>query len=137
MKVLVVEDDPNLRSLWQAVFEQAGHETWLEDTEDAARAALASGSYDMVLLDLYLGSDRTIDVAALAKIMGSETKIVVVTGTTAFSKGELFKMSPAVAAVLRKPVDIEDLVSVCANIERGATHLAEGTSASAAVELPT
>lgn len=135
MKVLVVEDDPNLRALWGAVFERVGHEARLEQSETAAQQALIEGTFDLVLLDLYLGSDRTIDVGGMAALLPPDTKIVVVTGTTAFSQGELFSVTPAVAAVLRKPVDIEDLVSVCEHVGAGEGSVPPAIRESATVEL--
>jgi len=55
LKVLVVEDDPNLRALWGAVIERAGHTAHLVETEPAAREALMAEPFDLVLLDLFLG----------------------------------------------------------------------------------
>jgi DNA-binding NtrC family response regulator len=134
MKVLVVEDDPNLRALWGAVFRRVGHAARLEQSEAAARGALGQERFDLVLLDLYLGADRTIDVAAFAALLGPETKIVVVTGSTLYAQGELFALVPAVAAVLRKPVDIEDLIAVCEHIESGLGPVPAGLGAGATVE---
>ena len=119
MKVLVVEDDPNLRALWAAVLERGGHAPRLEETEAAARVALQEEPFDLVLLDLYLGADQTIDVAGLARLLRPETRIVVVTGTTLYHEGELFDLAAQVAAVLRKPVDIEDLMAVCEHVGNG------------------
>lgn len=116
MKVLVVEDDPNLRALWGAVFERAGHEAWQVETEAAAREALMERAYDLVLLDLCLGTRDGISVANFATYLSPTCKVVIVTGTSLYTKRELFAMAPAVSAVLRKPVDIEDLMAVCEHV---------------------
>jgi len=135
MKVLVVEDDPNLRALWGTVFQRVGHVTRLEESEAGARAALTEEGFDLFLLDLYLASDRSIDLNAMSKLLQPDAKIVVITGTSAYSKGELFGMAPAVAAVLRKPVDIEDLVAVCEHIDNGMGTLPAVIRESATVEF--
>ena len=119
MKVLVVEDDPNLRALWGAVFERAGRDATLVETEAAARDALMTRAYDLVLLDLCLGARDGIGVATFATYLNPMCKVVVVTGTALYSRRELFAMAPAVSAVLRKPVDIEDLVAVCDHVAGG------------------
>ena len=134
MNVLVVEDDPNLRALWGAVFGRVGHSCRLEETEEGARTALGEAHFDIVLLDLYLAGDKTIDIAALAGAMPVGSQIVVVTGTSAYSRGELFDMAPQVAAVLRKPVDIEDLISVCEHLDQGGGPIPPAIRDSATIE---
>ena len=66
MKVLVVEDDPNLRALWGAVLQRAGHLPHLVETEAAARERLMTEPYDLVLLDLCLGQHDGLGVATFA-----------------------------------------------------------------------
>ena len=54
MKILIVEDDPNLCILWQDVFEQAGHTHLAAQSASQARTALEQDRFDLVLLDYYL-----------------------------------------------------------------------------------
>ena len=116
MKVLVVEDDPNLRALWGAVIEQAGYEALLVETEPAAREMLISRPFDLVLLDLFLGETEGISVATFATHLNPACKVVVITGTAVYGKQELFAMSPAIWAVMRKPVNIEDIMALCSHV---------------------
>ncbi len=116
MKVLVVEDDPNLRALWGAVIGKAGHTARLVETEPAAREALMAEPYDLVLLDLYLGEKDGVAVANFATHLNPACRVVVVTGTSLYAKGELFAMAPSIWAVMRKPVDIEDIMALCAHV---------------------
>ncbi len=113
MKVLVVEDDPNLRSLWGREFEEAGHETLEVASETVAIRELQTRGYDLVVLDLCPNRDRAMGVASFATYRNPTCKVVVVCGSSGFSRRQLFAMSPAVAAALRKPVDIEDLMEAC------------------------
>ena len=116
MKVLVVEDDPNLRALWGALIDKAGHTAHLVETEPDAREALMSEPYDLVLLDLYLGEKDGVSVANFATYLNPRCRVVVITGTSLYSKGELFGMAPSIWAVMRKPVDIEDIIALCAHV---------------------
>ena len=109
MNVLIVEDDPNLRILWEDVFGTSGHETVSVESAASARAALGGGSFDLVVLDFYLGDGDGGDVA---RALDTKTPILIVTGAAANQNGELFAVSDAIAAILRKPVDIEDLLEV-------------------------
>ena len=113
MRVLVVDDDPNLISLWCAVFEAHGHSCMVAQSVRDARRQLMASAFDLVLLDLYVGAESGLSVAALAGYSNPECKVVVVTGSTLFPRGELFAMAPSIATVLRKPIDIEELVAVC------------------------
>lgn len=121
MKVLVVEDDPNLRALWGAVIERSGHAAHLVETESAARDALMSKPFDLVLLDLYLGEKDGLSVAGFATYLNPACKVVVITGTSLYPKGELFAMAPSVWAVMRKPVDIEDIMALCTHVAEAGT----------------
>ncbi len=112
LRVLVVEDDDNLRALWGEVFAQAGHDC--DEIGDAAtaRAQLLREAYDAIVLDLYLGDESGLSVATLATYANPDCRVIVITGSALFPRGELFGISPAVASVLRKPVDIGELLAV-------------------------
>jgi DNA-binding NtrC family response regulator len=116
VKVLVVEDDPNLRTLWGAVIAKAGHDAVAVDTEPDARDRLMSEPFDLVLLDLCLGERDGVSAANFATYLNPSCKVVVVTGTSLYTKQELFALSPSVWAVMRKPVDIEDIMALCAHV---------------------
>lgn len=116
LKVLVVEDDPNLRALWGAVIERAGYMARLVETEPEAREMLITEPFDLVLLDLFLGENEGTSVANFATHLNPACKVVVITGTALYSKGELFSMAPSIWAVMRKPVDIEDIMAVCTHV---------------------
>jgi DNA-binding response OmpR family regulator len=132
MNVLIVEDDPNLSILWEDVFEQSGHSTVSVNTAGAARDALGAGAFDLVVLDFYLGDGNGGDVASS---LGGGTPVLIVTGAAANCNGELFDISSAVAGVLRKPVDIEDLIEVSEFLAHGDGPMAEDRRARLALEL--
>ncbi len=116
MRVLVVQDDPNLRFLWCQFLETAGHDVLHVDTQPAALDFLQTDKCDLVVLDLCVQGRDALGVTTLATYRNPACKVVVVSGSSACSRKSLFAMSPAVAAALRKPVDIEDLVEVCATL---------------------
>ncbi len=118
MNVLVVEDDPNLATLWGTALEDAGHDALMVDTETAALTTLQKHPHDLVILDLCMQGRNTLGVATLATYRNPSCKVVIVSGSAEYSRRALFAMSPAVAATLRKPVDIEDLLEVCEAVGR-------------------
>ncbi|WP_108258831.1 response regulator [Mangrovicoccus ximenensis] len=116
MKILIVENDPNPRELWAAAFRRERHEVQEAASAQAARKALISGSFDLVLLDLYLGGGPGRAVAALATYANPDCKMVLVAGAAGFSQARLMGLSPAVVSALRKPVDIEHIMAVCQHV---------------------
>lgn len=112
MKVVICEDDARLRSLWCDVFEGAGHQVTAVADAESARKALHLADVDVLVLDLYLGEDNGLSVTTLAAYANPECKIIITTGSSLFAQGELFAMSPSVAAVLRKPVRNAELLAV-------------------------
>ncbi len=120
MRVLLVEDDATLRRLWCEVFEAAGHEAVEADTVGRAREKLLARTYDVAVLDLNLGGESGLSVAALATYANPKCRVVMITGSTLFANGELFEIAPGVSTVLRKPVPIDELIAVSEHSTVGA-----------------
>lgn len=116
VNVLIVEDDPNLRALWRAVLGTLDYLIHEAETLSAAQTALRMSRFDLVLLDLYLGTDSGLTLVTQAGNANPDCKVVIITGSSLFANGELFDVSPVVASVLRKPVDVEDLIAICQGV---------------------
>lgn len=54
MNILVVEDDPSVRTLVKAVLEHNGNTVSTEDTVASGEKAAVEGNFDMIILDLGL-----------------------------------------------------------------------------------
>lgn len=119
MKVLVVEDDPNLSTLWAAVLEQQDHEATMVETQAGALSALRATGFDIVLLDLCLGGEDGLQVAEHATLNNPACKVIVITGSSLHDAEAVFDRDPSVWAMLRKPVDIEDLMALCDHLGAG------------------
>ena len=116
VNVLIVEDDPNLRALWRTVMGELNYLVHEAETLASAQTALRASRFDLVLLDLYLGRDSALSLASQAGAANPDCKIIVVTGSSRYANGELFDVSSCIASVLRKPVDVEDLIAICENV---------------------
>ena len=119
MRALVVDDDPSICGLWHDVLESAGHDVCVVNDAETARKRLLTTAFDAVVLDLCLGDDSGLSVAAMATYTNPECRVVVVTGSALFARGELFGMAPNISAVLRKPVSIHELTAVLEYETRG------------------
>ncbi|MEL6476794.1 MAG: response regulator [Pseudomonadota bacterium] len=121
MQSLIVEDDRTLSNLWRIALEREGHgvDTAL-DMEEATNL-LRFNVYDMVLLDLFLQGCNALELAAFIGYTSPGARIVVVTGSTLYPRGEIFRDIANVAYVLRKPVPLNDLTTCVAHLERTST----------------
>ncbi len=112
MKVLVVEDDAALKRYLVEVFDQAGHVVHSAVNASGARALLDRHRFDVLVVDLFLGTDSGLTIAAFAGFMHPDCRIVMITGSSLFTHGELFDIAPSVSTVLRKPVHVDELLAV-------------------------
>jgi len=117
LNYLIVEDDPNLRLLWRSVLGDLGHCVREAASIDAAKAVLAGGGVDVMVLDLYLGRENGLSLAAVARDHNPACHVIIVTGAADVRAADLRAQVPAIASVHRKPVDIEDLVAACARLD--------------------
>jgi CheY-like chemotaxis protein len=114
--VLIVEDDPALRALYRVALTGAGYAVvTVEDGIDALRHLEMGHVPDLVLLDLELprlgGHDLHRELQAHS--FTQDIPVVVVSGT------DTADLDPAAfACVLRKPVDVEQIVAAVENCLR-------------------
>jgi CheY-like chemotaxis protein len=117
-KVLVVEDDAALRTLFLALLKRDGFEVECVDNGAEALDRLSRVRYSVVLLDLMMPVTSGFDVLRIFAEKRPELlgRTIVATGA---SERDLAKIDrDSVYAVLRKPFDIHCLVSTiaaCAN----------------------
>jgi DNA-binding NtrC family response regulator len=114
-KLLLVEDDQAFRTVYRSLLQDAGYEVHEADDRQAARNALALDSFPVVLLDLMLPPDGTIQegLNQLQAILETHhsTKVIVVSGA-----GDIHQMLQAIKMgaydFLTKPVDPDVLLIV-------------------------
>jgi DNA-binding NtrC family response regulator len=102
-RILVLEDDPNVRQLLEYVLRDAAYRVESTDTVAGALSLLNDRGYDLLLADGRLPDGTGITAADKAREHG--TKALIVTGF-AF---ELPKNHPY--EVLEKPVSLEHLIA--------------------------
>src|SRR5256885_295350 len=108
-KIMVVDDDANMRDLMNTLLESEGYEVIPAENAAAAQAAFEGPQPDAVLLDLQLPDGHGLDLLPSIKKQWPETEVIVLTGNATFDA--------AVEATKRgayhfqnKPVDPKNLM---------------------------
>lgn len=83
-RVLVVDDDEDVRRTVVRLLEAEGYQTAEADSRTAVGRALANGSVDLVLLDVMLGGEDGLDVLADLRRSG-DLPVILLTGRGAES----------------------------------------------------
>jgi DICT domain-containing protein/CheY-like chemotaxis protein len=117
-RALVVDDEPAIRGLLEALLRRAGWEVFPAEDGHGARRVLEAGPVDAVLLDVQLGAEQGPDLLEeLERIRpGTAAHTVFITGDPPGS-GWL-KGRPALA----KPLSWADLQAVLASLPRDLNH---------------
>jgi DNA-binding response OmpR family regulator len=79
LRLLMVDDDPDAAFLMRKSLERVGHQvTWCA-TAEAARLALAEGSFDLITLDQNLPDMRGLELLQALRREGVNTPVIMVT----------------------------------------------------------
>jgi NtrC-family two-component system response regulator AlgB len=97
MRILIVDDEENIRRATAVVLEAIGHETVCVESAAAALKQVESGVFDVAFLDLKLGGDNGLDL--LPKLMEMQPQLEVIVFTAYAS------IETAVEAMRRGAVD--------------------------------
>lgn len=116
LSVLIVEDDPDLASIWQAHLQRSGHAVGIATTPDTARAQMAADPPGVVVIDLGLcgGGGEALALADYVAFRAPQVSVIFVTRDQFFSDGSIFRLSANARAYLPASVAPADL---CAMVE--------------------
>ena len=118
-KVLIVDDEENLRSGFHAFIEHYGCAVRSCDSGDEAVALAAQFKPDVLLCDLNLGSESGIEVAKQVRRSFPNCKIVLMSG---IDIQQVQSDSDTLFIVLQKPIELDDLLAAV-GIQRDGTNL--------------
>jgi two-component system, NtrC family, response regulator AlgB len=79
MRILIIDDEENIRRATVVVLEAIGHETACVDSADAALKQLESGSFDIAFLDLKLGGESGLDLLPELLKLNPQLDVIVFT----------------------------------------------------------
>jgi DNA-binding NtrC family response regulator len=112
MRVLIVETDTALGTVWLRHVARMGADVHLATTQEAAVEWLREHECDVIVLDLVLGEGSAFAVADFASYRRPEARIIFVTNTTFFSDGSIFSICPNACAYVQSATPPEDLAAM-------------------------
>jgi CheY-like chemotaxis protein len=105
MRVLLVDDDPEIRLIAGFLLRQAGHDVVEADGTAAALAAAASGRPDVVLMDVMLGDEDGVELADRVRGLTPHPPPVVFLSGVAREEQLQRLRAAGPAGIIRKPFD--------------------------------
>ncbi len=122
-RILVVEDDQNLREFFQFVLENSGHRVECVSDGQAALAACAAQPPDLVLLDVMLPEVNGYEVCHRLKTAEAtkSVKVLFVTAKT-FAADRVEAKNAGADGFLSKPVAPLDLLSTVKGLLPAENH---------------
>lgn len=112
VNVLLLEDDDGLRFTFSMALKDIGYSVSTASTCEEAIDTITKRKPEIVILDLKIGDQTSLNVADYACLRCPNVAVVYITGSGLFPRGELFGYSPNTRWVLRKPVNLIDLISM-------------------------
>ncbi len=112
MKVLIVEGEDGLASIWQKHLERQGMQVAHAKSQSDAIAHLGAHETDIIILDLMLEGGSALAVADYASYRLPEVRVIFVTNTSFFSDGSIFSYAPNACAFVQSATPPEDIAAI-------------------------
>ena len=115
-RVLVIDDDPAVRSVIQLVLERDGHAITVASDGRAGLKALDGGAVDLLICDIFMPGMDGLETIRAVQQRHAGLPVIVISGSSIFSASEqapdFLMMAIKLGAVrgLRKPFRPADLV---------------------------
>jgi len=112
MKLLLIDDNKDITTMFSKYFTQKGHSCTACNNSHNGLSMITSGQYDIVLLDLAMPEFSGTDIVNALYQSGKIGKlnIVALTASSVSSEKEEELQKKGVKAVLKKPIDPDELL---------------------------
>ena len=107
-KILVVDDEPDIRRLLSLTVERMGYSAETASTIKNAETALSSGTYQLCLTDLKLPDGSGIELVEKIQADSSNTPVIVITAHGSMDTA-IKAMKSGAFDFINKPVDLKNL----------------------------
>ena len=110
--ILVVDDDPEIRSTLKKLLELSGHSVFTASSGVEAQQCLAKDDVDLMITDIVMPDQDGLENMKAAKLLKPELPIVAMSGGGRLKTENYLRLAKAVGAdaVLEKPFDTKTLL---------------------------
>src|SRR5512135_3025357 len=114
--LLLVEDDPSVRSTISTFLELEGYKVEAVSSTREAMARLANGGYPIVISDIYIDDRTGIDVLGAARAANADCAVILMS-----ARGSMETVMAATRGgafdYLAKPFELDDLLAIVRRAE--------------------
>jgi CheY-like chemotaxis protein len=110
-RILIVEDEDEVRELLKDILSEGGHEVAFASDGQKGLALFQEKTFDLVFTDLGMPGMSGWEVAEQIKRLSGETPVALITGWEVKQKKQELK-SKGVDVVLKKPFRVEEILSL-------------------------
>jgi len=121
MKCLIVEDDVPMQVFLRTCLEDMGHVVTACGQRSSGYRAAQTNKFDLLLCDYHLPDGHALPMIEFFCATQPNSRIILLTGSAVFPRGETSLLAPSIDWMLRKPIEMSDL---CAMVDYAAHDLA-------------
>jgi two-component system KDP operon response regulator KdpE len=120
-RILVVDDDADVRRAVVRLLTAAGHEVAQAEDGAAALAAYRAHSADLIITDMYMPAVDGVEVVARLLDEFPKARLIVMSGGGQVGKEDVLDLARRLGArrTLTKPIDRQELLEAVAEALRG------------------
>lgn len=113
MKIIYIEDAPDVRDMVELLLQSWGHDVRAFDTAEAGNEALQSGAVDLLISDLELPGMSGLELMREVMARNSHVHGLLLTG----HRAEMYRPHlPDRVHILSKPFDVDELQRLLASL---------------------
>jgi len=116
-RILVVDDEPDLRTLYELTLLREGHRVDTADNLEQARALLSAHQFDVMITDMRLPDGLGMSLLTDIKTQGREERSIVITAYGS-AQNAVEALKAGAFDYLTKPVDLKQFRAVVASAVR-------------------
>jgi DNA-binding NtrC family response regulator len=117
VKILVVDDEPDLRDVISSRFALEGCEVTLAENGQSAIDAMKEKHFDAVVTDIRMPGGNGVELLDAIKELGDQAAVILISGFTDLEPQDA--LARGAKALLIKPFDLDDIINaVCSAISR-------------------
>jgi two-component system, cell cycle response regulator CpdR len=117
-KILVVDDDPEIRSTLKKLLELSGHQVTVAGSGRQALEQLALGGIDLMITDIVMPDMDGLENLKTARANQPDLPIIAMSGGGSLKTENYLRLAQAFGAhkVLQKPFDTQDLLTAVSGL---------------------